>query len=97
MLRIWRPLNVKVENETKEKTERLVQTKGYKNKSEALRKIIEERFRDHPELLAVDDLAEVVREASEISDRELDRLTAEVFTERKTAAELVGEGREMKE
>ena len=87
-------LNVKVEKETKEKLERLVKARGYKNKSEALRKIIEEHFEEHPELFAADDFTEVVREAGRISDRELDRLSAVVFRGRKTAADIVREGRE---
>jgi len=87
-------LNVKVEKETKEKIERLVKARGYKNKSEALREIIEDHFEEHPELFAGDGLEEIVEEAEKISDAEFDRLAAEVFKGPKTAAELVGEGRE---
>lgn len=87
-------LNVKVEKETKEKIERLVKARGYKNKSEALRKIIEEHFQEHPELFAPADMQEIVREADKMSDQEFDRLAAEIFRGPRTAAELVGEGRE---
>ncbi len=87
-------LNVKVEKETKEKIERLVKARGYKNKSEALREIIEEHFEEHPELFAADDLEEIVKEANDMSDAEFDRLAADIFRGTKTAAELVGEGRE---
>jgi Arc/MetJ-type ribon-helix-helix transcriptional regulator len=87
-------LNVKVEKETKEKIERLVETRGYKNKSEALREMIEEHFEEHPELFADEELGEIVKEASKMSDAEFDRLAAEVLRGRKTAAEVVGEGRE---
>ncbi len=87
-------LNVKVEKETKEKIERLVRARGYKNKSEALRKMIEEHFEEHPELFADEEMDEIVKEAGEMSDAELDRLAAEIFRGPMTAAELVGEGRE---
>ncbi len=87
-------LNVKVERETKEKLERLVKAKGYKNKSEALREIIEEHFEEHPELFASDELEKIVKEAGKMSDAEFDRLAAEIFRGSRTAAELVGEGRE---
>lgn len=87
-------LNVKVEKETKEKIERLVKAREYKNKSEALREIIEEYFEEHPELFASDELEEIVEEAGKMSDAELDRLAAEIFRGPRTAAELVGEGRE---
>ena len=87
-------LNVKVEKETKEKIERLVKARGYKNKSEALRKIIEEHFEEHPEIFATDELAEIIKEAEKISGKEFDKMTATIFKGPKTAAELVGESRE---
>src|SRR2546428_10638301 len=70
-------LNVKVEKETKEKIERLVKAKGYKNKSEALREIIEEHFEEHPELFESDELKKIEKEAAKCSDAGLDRLAAE--------------------
>jgi len=87
-------LNVKVEKQTKERIERLVRAKGYKNKSEAVRRLIEEHFEEHPELFAEEEIGVLVREANRISDAEFDKLAAEIFRGRKTAAELVGEGRE---
>jgi Arc/MetJ-type ribon-helix-helix transcriptional regulator len=87
-------LNVKVEKETKEKIERLVKRKGYKNKSEALRRVIEEHFEEHPELFAEEEIEEVLREAGRISDADFDKMAAEIFRGRKTSVELVREGRE---
>lgn len=87
-------LNVKVEKETKEKVERLVKARGYKNKSEAVRSIIEEHLQEHPELFASEEVAELVREAERMSDAQFDRLAAQVFRGSRTAAELVAEGRE---
>jgi Arc/MetJ-type ribon-helix-helix transcriptional regulator len=87
-------LNVKVEKETKEKIERLVKARGFKNKSEALRRMIEEHFEEHPELFGGEETEEIVAEAGKISDAEFDRLAAQIFGGPKSAAELVGEGRE---
>jgi len=87
-------LNVKVEKETKEKIERLVKARGYKNKSEALRTMIEEHFEEHPELFAEEEMEELLREAGRISDADFDELAARIFRGRKTAEELVREERE---
>lgn len=87
-------LNVKIGKEMKEKLERLVHTKAYKNRSEVVRKMLEEHFQEHPELFASDELEEILKEANKMSDEEFDRLAAEIFRGPKTAAELVAEGRE---
>jgi Arc/MetJ-type ribon-helix-helix transcriptional regulator len=87
-------LNVKVKKETKNKIERSAKARSYKNNSEAVRKVLEDHLEEHPEIFAPEDVADLVREAEEISDREFDRLAAEVFKGSRTAAELVAEGRE---
>jgi Arc/MetJ-type ribon-helix-helix transcriptional regulator len=89
-------LNVKVEEQTAEKLERLVKRNIYKNKSEAVRKILEEHLQEHPELFAPDNLEDVFKqvEYSSISDQQFEKLAADVFRGRKTAAQLVAEGRE---
>lgn len=81
--------------DTKEKLERLVKTGHYKNKSAAIRKIIEEHFQEHPELFAGEEMARIAGEADKMSDAEFDRLAAEILRgHRKTAAELVSEERD---
>ena len=45
-------------------------------------------------MFAEEEIGVLVREANRISDAEFDKLAAEIFRGRKTAAELVGEGRE---
>ena len=45
------------------------------------------------ELLASDDIQEIVAEAEKLSDQDFDKLAYEVFRGPKTAAELVAEGR----
>lgn len=87
-------LNVKIEKETKEKIDRLAKAKRYKNRSEALRRMIEEHFDEHPALFADEEIKEIIREASKISNAKFDALAAEIFRGRKTAGEMVGEGRE---
>jgi Arc/MetJ-type ribon-helix-helix transcriptional regulator len=88
-------LNVKVEEHTAEKLERLVKRNIYKNKSEAVRKMLEEHLQEHPELFAPDNLEDLFKQAEySISDQQFEKLAADVFRGRKTAAQLVAEGRE---
>lgn len=88
-------LNIKVERQTAEKLERLVKRNVYKNKSEAVRKMLEEHLQEHPELFAPYGLEDLFKQADEsISDMEFEKLAAKVFSGRKTAAQLVAEGRE---
>jgi Arc/MetJ-type ribon-helix-helix transcriptional regulator len=88
-------LNVKVEEQTAEKLERLVKRNIYKNKSEAVRKMLEEHLQEHPELFAPDNLEDLFKQAEyNISDQQFEKLAADVFRGRKTAAQLVAEGRE---
>ena len=87
-------LNVKIEKETKEKLDRMVKSRGFKNKSEAVRSVIEQHFEEHPEIFAPDSLDEIVKEADMMSDQEFDRLAESVFKGPRSAAELVAEGRD---
>ncbi len=88
-------LNVKVEKETMEKIKRLVRRKAYKNKSEAVREILVDHLREHPELFTPDIFGEVLSRADKkMSDREFEKLAARIFKGPKTAAQLVGKERE---
>ncbi len=86
-------LNVKVEKDTKKKLERLAKRKGYKNMSEAVRKTLEEHFKEHPELMGPKELNVLIKKADEMSDKEYEKIATRVFRSRKTAAELVTEMR----
>ncbi len=86
-------LNVKVDRETKDKLERLVKRRVYQNKSEAVRRMLEEHFREHVELFASEEFEGLVKEAEKMTEREFERIAGEVFRGRKTAAEMVAEGR----
>ena len=86
-------LNVRVERDIKQKLERLVRRKAFRNQSEAVRRMLEEHLREHLALFASDQLGELVKEAAKISDSEFDKLAAKVFRGPRTAAEIVAEGR----
>lgn len=87
-------LNVKVEREMVEKLESLVRRKAFKNKSEAVRSMLEEHFQEHPELFISDEFDRLLREADKISDGQFAELAATLFRGKKTAAQMVAEGRE---
>lgn len=87
-------LNVKVEKETIEKLERLIKKKAYKNKSEAVRKMLEEYLKEHSELFGFDELEGILREAEGMSDGQFEKIAARVFMGGKTAAQLVSQGRD---
>jgi hypothetical protein len=59
-------------------------------------KYLEEHLQEHPELFAPDNLEDLFKQAeySSISDQQFEKLAADVFRGRKTAAQLVAEGRE---
>ncbi len=86
-------LNVKVEKETKEKLQRLVKRKAFRNTSEAVRKMLGDHFKEHPELFASDEVERLMREAEKMTDAQFEKLSAQVFRGRKTAAELVKDAR----
>jgi Arc/MetJ-type ribon-helix-helix transcriptional regulator len=87
-------LNIKVESKTLEILNMLVKKKTYKNKSEAVRKILEAHFDQHPELFGPDDLDDLIKKADGISDQKFEQIAAKVFRGPKTAAKLIAEGRE---
>ena len=87
-------LNVKVEKETIEKLDRLVRKRAYKNKSEAVRKMLEEHFDEHPELFGFEELEGILKQSDRMSDEQFEKLAARVFKGTKTAAQIVAEGRE---
>jgi Arc/MetJ-type ribon-helix-helix transcriptional regulator len=89
-------LNVKIDSEVIQKLDRLVKRKKFKNKSEAVRIMLNDHLEEHPELFGSADLEPVLKQASNtLSDRQFRELAAKVFGEKnKTAAEMVAEGGE---
>jgi len=86
-------IHVKVEKKFNDKLDHLVKSKVYKNKSEAVRHMLEEHMDEHPELFAGEDLNDVIEEAEKMSDKEFEERMAEGLKGPKSAAELVSEGR----
>lgn len=86
-------LNVKIRKETMDKLEGLVRKKTFKNKSEAVRIMLEEHLKEHPELFSTAEFEGLLKEADKMSDRSFEKLAAKVFKGPKTAAQLVSEGR----
>lgn len=87
-------LNVKVDKGTKEKLQRLVRNRAYRNKSEAVRTILEEHIAEHPELFGVEEVGRLMREARKISDDEFSKRLAEGLKGPRTVAEMLAEERD---
>lgn len=86
-------IHVKVEKRTKEKIERLVKAEMYKNKSEAVRKMLDDHFQEHPEFFSGEELKVFLEEAEKMPEAEFERVMAEGLKGPKSAAEIVAEGR----
>jgi Arc/MetJ-type ribon-helix-helix transcriptional regulator len=68
-------------------------SKGYfKSRSEALRVIIEEYLKEHPELFLGDKIQELMTKAPVLKDEELEKIGSKLFSGT-SIAKLVGEGR----
>lgn len=87
-------LNLRIDKKTKERIERLVRRGAFKNKSDAVRKMLERHFEEHPELLEPEDLESAIRGAEDMPDEQFERLASKIFSGSKTAAELLAEERE---
>jgi len=69
-------------------------SKGYfKSRSDALRRMIEEHLREHPELFLGDGAKKILTEAPKLQDDELEALGSNLF-KGLSVARLVAEGRE---
>jgi Arc/MetJ-type ribon-helix-helix transcriptional regulator len=86
-------IHVKVEKKVNDRLDRLVKSRVYKNKSEAVRGMLEAHMDEHPELFVGDELNEILKDAEKMSDEEFEERMAEGLKGPKSAAELVSEGR----
>ncbi len=86
-------IHVKVEKRVNDKLVHLVKSKVYKNKSEAVREMLEDHMKEHPELFLGDEFKELLKHADIMSDEEFRKRMAEGLKGSKSAAELVSEGR----
>lgn len=86
-------VNVRLSEDAKKKIDSLVSKGAFASRSEALRKIVEDHLDEHPELFIGKELEGIVLE--EIPEAELLELCSALFSGKKTAAELIREGRGM--
>jgi len=75
-----------------QKVDKAVSRGYFKSRSEALRKIAEEYIEEYPELFLGDKVQELIENAPELSDDELEQLGGKVFKASKVA-EIVAQGR----
>jgi Arc/MetJ-type ribon-helix-helix transcriptional regulator len=75
-----------------EKVDQAVSKGHFRSRSEALRVIVEEYLKEHPELFLGDRVQELVAKAPVLGDEELERVGFELF-KGVSVAQLVAEGR----
>ncbi len=92
-LRLEEIVTSRFSDELLKKMDQAVLRGHFRSRSEALRVMVEEYFREHPELLIGDGLKEMLAGAPRLSDEELENLGARLF-EGVNVARLVSEGRE---
>jgi Arc/MetJ-type ribon-helix-helix transcriptional regulator len=74
------------------KVDKAVSRGLFKSRSEALRKITEEYLKEHPELFLGDKVQDLISNAPDLTDDELEQLGAKIF-KGTSIAKLVAEGR----
>ena len=84
-------IHVKVDEKTNEKLEHIVGRGTYKNKSDAVRSMLEEHITEHPELLIGDDIKELLQYKDRISDQEFRKRLARGLKGRKSVAQMLAE------
>lgn len=86
-------VNIRLNEDAKKKIDSLVSKGIFASRSEALRRIVEDHLDEHPELFIGKELEEIMLE--DLPENELVELCSTLFSGRKTAAELIREGRGM--
>ena len=74
------------------KVDQAVSKGNFKNRSQALRIIIEDHLKEHPELFLGDKFQDLIKKAPDLKDNELEQVGSKLF-EGKSVAKLVAEGR----
>jgi len=82
----------RVSEELVKKVDQAVSRGYFKSRSEALRIIIEEYLKEHPELFLGDKVQELIMKAPALGDEELEQVGAKLF-KGISVAKLVAEGR----
>ncbi|MEM3382235.1 MAG: ribbon-helix-helix domain-containing protein [Candidatus Bathyarchaeia archaeon] len=84
-------INLRLNEDVKKKIELLVSKGIFSSRSEALRKMLEDHLAEHPELFATREIDDAMLE--DFTEEELLEVCSILFSGKKTAAELVREGR----
>lgn len=79
-------------NELVKKVDEAVKRGHFQSRSEALRAMIQEYLREHPELFLGDQTTKLLNDAPDIPDNELENIGNELFKQGVT--QLVAEGRQ---
>jgi len=87
-------VHVKIEKKVKDRLEHLVRRGIYKNKSEAVRRMLEEHLMKHPELFTGEELKELLKMAHKMSDEEFRERLAEGLKGAKSVAQMLAEERD---
>ncbi len=87
-------IHVKVEKKVNDKLKHLVRSKVYKNKSEAVREMLEDHMKEHPELFMGDEWKELLKAGEKMSDEEFRKRMAEGLRGPESAAEMIAEDRD---
>lgn len=86
-------IHVKIEKKINDKLVHLVKSRVYRNKSEAVREMLQKHMEEHPELFLGDELKELMKYTDKMSEQEFRRRMAQGLQGSKSAAEIVSEGR----
>jgi Arc/MetJ-type ribon-helix-helix transcriptional regulator len=84
-------IHVKVDEQINEKLDHIVGRGRYKNKSEAVRRMLEDHMNEHPELLIGDELKGILQFADRITDEEFRKRLAQGLKGRKSVAQMLAE------
>ena len=74
------------------KVDQAVSRGNFKSRSEALRIIIEDHLKEHPELFLGDKFLELIKKTPDLKDEDLEQVGSKLF-KGKSVAKLVAEGR----
>ena len=84
-------IHVKIDEKTKEKLDHIIGRGAYRNKSEAVRSMLEEHITEHPELLTGFDIKQLSEYKDSMSDQEFRKRLARGLKGRKSVAQMLAD------
>jgi len=84
-------IHVKIDEKTSEKLDHIVGRGTFKNKSEAVRSMLEDHITEHPELLIGFDIKRISEYKDKMSDEEFRRRLARGLKGSKSVAQMLAE------